>query len=164
VMVAVAAGARVVAIDVSAGALDAARALGAEVAIQAGHGDVVERIREATGGGAHVSIDALGSTATALNSIASLRKRGRHVQVGLMVGADATSPIPMNTVMARELELVGSHGLAAKDYPAMLDWIASGELQPGRLVGRTIPLEEAAAALMAMDGPPTAAGMTVIVP
>jgi len=81
-----------------------------------------------------------------------------------MVGDDATSPIPMNTVMARELELIGSHGLAAREYPAMLARIASGELQPGRLVGRTIRLEEAPAALMAMDGPSNAAGMTVIVP
>jgi D-arabinose 1-dehydrogenase-like Zn-dependent alcohol dehydrogenase len=168
VMIAAAAGARVVAIDVSERALEAARELGAEVAIAAGSGaeagDVVQQVLEATDGGAHLSIDALGSTATALKSIASLRKRGRHVQVGLMVGDDATSPIPMNTVMARELELVGSHGLAARDYPAMLDRIASGELQPGRLVGRTISLEEAPAALVAMDRPSTGAGMTVIVP
>src|SRR5205814_9999246 len=101
---------------------------------------------------------------TARKSILGLRKRGRHVQVGLMVGGDATSPIPMNTVMARELELVGSHGLAARDYPKMLDRIASGELNPRRLVGRTIGLDEAPAALMAMDGPSTGSGMTVIVP
>lgn len=164
VMVAVAAGSRVVAVDVSERALDAARELGAEVAIQVGDGDIVERIREATGGGAHVSIDALGSTATARSSIASLRKRGRHVQVGLMVGEDATSPIPMNTVMARELELVGSHGLAARDYPPMLDRIATGDLHPERLVGRTISLEDAPAALIAMDRPPMTTGMTVIVP
>jgi len=165
VMVAVAAGARVVAIDVSERALEAARELGAEATIQAQAGsgsDVVERIIDATGGGAHLSIDALGSTSTSLNSILGLRKRGRHVQVGLMVGDDATSPIPMNTVMARELELIGSHGLAARDYPQMLERIASGELQPGRLVGRTISLEEAPAGLVAMDGPAIGSGMTVI--
>jgi alcohol dehydrogenase len=182
VMVAVAAGARVVAIDVSERALEAAKALGAEVTIQAtqtlmhsrasrtevdpteaaGDAAIVEQLVEATGGGVHVSIDALGSTSTSLNSILGLRKRGRHVQVGLMVGDDATSPIPMNTVMARELELVGSHGLAARDYPAMLARIASGELQPGRLVGRTISLDQAPAALMAMDGPATGSGMAVI--
>ncbi|HEX8025646.1 MAG TPA: zinc-binding dehydrogenase, partial [Candidatus Limnocylindrales bacterium] len=163
-MVAVAAGARVVAVDVSERALAAARDLGAEVVVLGSGPDVVEQVVEATGGGAHVSIDALGSTSTTRNSIGSLRKRGRHVQVGLMVGDDATSPIPMNTVMARELELVGSHGLAARHYPAMLARIASGELQPGRLVGRTISLAEAPAALMAMDGPSSGAGMTVIVP
>jgi alcohol dehydrogenase len=164
VLIAVAEGVRVAASDVSAPALEAARELGAEVTIQGSGPDVVERVIEATGGGAHVSIDALGSTSTALNSILGLRKRGRHVQVGLMVGDDATSPIPMNTVMARELELVGSHGLAARDYPAMLARIASGELQPGRLVGRTIGLDGAPAALMAMDKPATGPGMTVIVP
>ena len=163
VMIAVASGARVVAVDVSEAALAAASELGAEAALGAGS-DVVERLVEATGGGAHVSIDALGSTATTLNSILGLRKRGRHVQVGLMVGDDATSPIPMNTIMARELELVGSHGLAARDYPAMLARIASGELRPDRLVGRTITLDEAPEALMAMDRPAGAAGITVIVP
>lgn len=81
-----------------------------------------------------------------------------------MVGEDATSPIPMNTVMARELELVGSHGLAARDYPQMLDRVASGELQPGQLVGRTISLDDAPNALMAVHGPATEAGMTVIRP
>ncbi len=164
VMVALASGARVIAIDVSPPALEAARDLGAEVTIEGAGADVVGKIVEATGGGAHVSIDALGRTSTALNSIASLRKRGRHVQVGLMVGDDATSPIPMNTVMARELELVGSHGLAALDYPQMLARIASGELHPERLVGRTIGLEETPEALTAMDGPPAGPGMTVIVP
>ena len=164
VMIAAAAGARVLAIDLSEAALTAARGLGAEATILGSGPDVVDRLVEATGGGAHVSIDALGSTATALNSIRGLRKRGRHVQVGLMVGDDATSPIPMSTVMARELELVGSHGLAARDYPAMLARISSGDLRPDRLVGRTIDLGAAPAALMAMDRAPSAAGITVIVP
>jgi len=164
VMIAVAAGARVVAIDVSEAALAVARSLGAEAVVLGSGADVPARIIEATGGGAHLSIDALGSTTTALNSIASLRKRGRHVQVGLMVAENATSSIPMNVVMSRELELIGSHGLSARDYPAMLALIADGSLDPRRLVGRTIGLEEAPAALMAMDRPPTGAGMTVIVP
>jgi alcohol dehydrogenase len=164
VMIAVAAGARVVAIDVAAAALAAARDLGAEVTVEGSGADVAERIVEATRGGADVSIDALGSTQTALNSILGLRKRGRHVQVGLMLAEHATPPIPLNTVMARELELVGSHGLAASDYPGMLDRIAARELDPARLVGRTIVLEDAPAALMAFDQPPAGAGMTVIVP
>jgi alcohol dehydrogenase len=164
VMIAVASGARVVAVDVSEAALGAAQELGVEATILGSGPDVVELITAATGGGSHLSIDALGSTSTALHSILGLRKRGRHVQVGLMVGGDATSPIPMNIVMARELELVGSHGLAARDYPQMLERIASGELQPARLVGRTISLEEAPAALTALDRPASGAGMTVIVP
>ena len=171
IQIAAAAGARVVAIDVSRAALEAAKAAGAEVLIEAGPGDavasavaVVEAVVDATGGGAHLSIDALGSVATCLASIRGLRKRGRHVQVGLMLGDAATPPIPMDRVVAWELEILGSHGMAAHEYPEMLARIADGRLRPDRLVGRTISLEETPAALAAMGGPASAAGMTVILP
>ena len=164
VMIAVAAGARVVAIDIGDAALAAARELGAEATVNASTDDVAGRVIDVTGGGAHLSIDAIGSAATCFNSIASLRKRGRHVQVGLMVGADARAPLPWDLVVARELEILGSHGMAAHDYAAMLASIADGRLDPSRLVGRTITLDEAPAALMAMDGPQPVAGMTVILP
>ncbi|MEA2673118.1 MAG: alcohol dehydrogenase, partial [Chloroflexota bacterium] len=171
VMIAVAAGAQVVAIDVSEAALHAAVELGATATINASAveggdvpTDVAERIRAATGGGAHLSIDALGSATTSLNSIAGLRKRGRHVQVGLMLGADSRAPMPMDLIVARELEVLGSHGMAAHDYAAMLAGIAEGRLDPSRLVGRTISLDEAPAALMAMDFPQAVTGITVIVP
>jgi alcohol dehydrogenase len=164
VMIAVASGARVIAIDVSDAALAAATALGAEVIVHGSTSDgVAARIVEATGGGAHLSIDALGSTTTSLNSIAGLRKRGRHIQVGLMVGDDARPAIPMDLVMSRELEIRGSHGMAAHDYAAMLARVTDGSLQPGRLVGRTISLDRAPAALVAMDEPQAIGGMTVIV-
>ncbi len=165
VMIAVAAGSRVVAIDVSERALASAVELGATATVDAAAvADVAGAIKALTGGGAHLSIDALGSASTAFNSIAGLRKRGRHVQVGLMVGPDARAPIPMDVVIARELEILGSHGMAAHDYAAMLADITSGRLDPARLVGRTISLDEAPAALMAMDQPQPVAGMTVIVP
>jgi alcohol dehydrogenase len=163
VMIAVAAGARVVAVDVSDAALAAATGVGAEVVVDGSADHVVARVIDATGGGVHLSIDALGSTTTSLNSIAGLRKRGRHIQVGLMVGDDARPPIPMDLVIARELEIRGSHGMAAHDYAAMLEKITDGSLKPGRLVGRTIGLDRAPAALVAMDEPQTVGGMTVIV-
>jgi alcohol dehydrogenase len=163
VMIALAAGARVVAVDVSQPALAAATALGAEVAVDGSDGGVAAHIRDATGGGAHLSIDGLGSSATCLDSIACLRKRGRHVQVGLMVGGAARPPIPMDLVIARELEILGSHGMAAHDYSALLARVTDGSLQPGRLVGRTIGLDRAPAALVAMDEPQAVGGMTVIV-
>jgi alcohol dehydrogenase len=162
VMIAVAGGGRVVAIDVSPAALDAATALGAEVVVDGSADDVAGRVISATHGGAHLSIDALGSTATSLNSIAGLRKRGRHIQVGLMVDRDARPPIPMDTVISRELEIRGSHGMAAHDYAVMLAKVTDGSLRPDRLVGRTIGLDEVPAALAAMGEPPTVAGMTVI--
>ena len=94
VMIAVASGARVVAVDISEAALAAATALGAEAVVDGSADDVAARVVEATGGGAHLSIDALGSARTCLNSIAGLRKRGRHIQVGLMVGDDARPTRP----------------------------------------------------------------------
>jgi len=125
-------------------------------AVHTGAGDAV---RAVTGGGAHVSLDAFGSEATCLASIASLRPRGRHVQVGLLVHGQPV--IPMGRVLAEELTIVGSHGLAAHDYPALLELVASGALDPRRLVARTIGLGDAPAVLAAL-GESSGGGMTVI--
>jgi alcohol dehydrogenase len=105
-----------------------------------------------------VAIDALGGVATCRAGIESLRPRGRHVQVGLMVENDAVAPVPMALVIAKELEIYGSHGMAARDYPAMLAEIASGALQPKRVVTGHLGLDDLAAALVAMgERPPTGA-------
>lgn len=150
IMIAVAAGAKVVAVDVSERALALAAELGAVVV--PGTGDVLAAVRKITSGGAHLSLDAFGSVATCSNSILSLRKRGRHVQVGLMTGEHARAPIPMDLVIASELEILGSHGMAAHEYPAMLASIARGDIDPRMLVGRTITLDDAPEALAAMEG------------
>jgi D-arabinose 1-dehydrogenase-like Zn-dependent alcohol dehydrogenase len=163
VMIASALGARVVAVDVTRAALDRARELGAESAVDASRDpDPAAAIREITQGGAQVSIDALGTPATAASSVRSLRRRGRHVQVGLLLGAASTPPIPMDLVIAQELEIYGSHGMAARDYPPMLALVADQTLRPDRLIGRVIGLEDAGQALATMDGPRSGAGMTVI--
>jgi len=94
----------------------------------------------------------------AADSVRCLRRRGRHVQVGLLPGGPA--PIPMDLVIARELEIYGSHGMAARDYPDMMRLVADGTLRPGLLVGEVIALEDVGPALAAMDGP-AGAGMTV---
>src|SRR5699024_2206235 len=159
VMVALAAGAEVIAVDVSVRALEAAAALGATTV--ATGPDVVDRVRAQTAGGAHVSIDALGSATTARSAIASLRPRGRHVQVGLLLGADADPPLPMGQVIGQELWILGSHGLAVGEYRDLFGEIAGGRLDLGRTVGRVITMEELPGALAAMDAPPAAAGMTV---
>ncbi|MGH8969256.1 MAG: zinc-dependent alcohol dehydrogenase family protein [Actinomycetes bacterium] len=164
VMVAVACGARVVAVDVSPQALELAKAFGADVTVDASTADVVRAVREATGGGAHVSMDALGSHETCGASVRSLRTRGRHVQVGLLPPDLGHPAIPMSRVIALELELLGSHGMAAHDYPAMLALVESRRLRPDLLVTRRIGLEESGAALVAMGEPGYPAGVTVVVP
>jgi alcohol dehydrogenase len=162
IMIAAAAGARVVAVDIAEDKLALARKLGAEAVVNARDSkSVVEAVVEATGGGAHLSIDALGSPATCYNSVACLRKRGRHVQVGLMLGGHNDSALPMDKVIARELEIVGSHGIQAHRYPDLFGMILSGKLRPELLIGRTISLEESLAALEDMDGF-KGAGVTVI--
>ncbi len=161
IQIAVAYGADVVAVDVSAAALEHAASLGAAHTVlgRAGDGDGVAAVVEATRGGAHLSLDAFGSLETCLASIASLRRRGRHVQVGVL--ADALPPVPMGRVMSWELELLGSHGLAAPAYPALLDLVVSGRLDPGLLVTREITLDEAPAALVGVGREP---GITVVIP
>ncbi|MBB2986462.1 zinc-dependent alcohol dehydrogenase family protein [Terracoccus luteus] len=162
VMVGVALGARVVAVDLSPAALTRARELGAELTLDAADlSAVVERVREVTGGGAHVGVDAIGSPAVAAASVRLLRPRGRHVQVGLLLGPDAATALPMDLVVSRELEVLGSHGMAAADYPVMMALVADGRLDPASLVGRVIGLDEAGDALAAMDGP-TGPGLTVV--
>jgi alcohol dehydrogenase len=162
IMIAAAAGARVLAVDINADKLTLATELGAEATLDARSvSDVPAAVRDLTGGGAHLSIDALGSPQTCFDSVAGLRKRGRHVQVGLLTGAHKHPPLPMDLVVARELEIVGSHGMQAHRYPAMFEHIQSGTLQPQLLVGRTISLADAVPALMAMDRA-NGAGVTVI--
>ena len=161
-MIAAALGAEVIAVDIDDGRLQLARDFGAGMTVNARTSpDVVREIREKTGGGALVSIDALGSQVTSRNSIRCLRKRGRHVQIGLTLADEADILIPMNAVIAKELEIVGSHGMPAHRYPDLLRMITSGVLQPGRLVGKTVTLEEAGAELEAM-GRFSQTGVTVI--
>jgi len=161
-MIAIALGARVIAVDIDPGALALAESLGAVAGIDArDRDDVVDRIRQLTGRGAHVSIDALGSAATCVNSVSCLRKRGRHVQVGLLAGEDYRPPLPMEKIIGSELEIVGSHGMQAHRYGEMLELITSGVLQPRRLIGKTVSLEDAAHELEAM-GDFDGTGITVI--
>ncbi len=161
VMIGVALGARVLAVDPSGAARGRAAELGAEATLSAPDPDAIIR---ATGGGADVGMDALGSAATAAASLLGLRRRGRHVQVGLMLGEHAHAALPWGAVVARELEVRGSHGMAAADYPGLLSMISDGRLDPGRLVGRTVALGEAGRELAALDDPvPAAAGMVVAI-
>jgi alcohol dehydrogenase len=161
VMIGVALGARVVAVDVQPEALALARDLGATALIDAGAGDVVAALMDATEGGAHVSLDALGSTDTCANSLAGLRKRGRHIQVGILTGAASEHPVPMHHVIARELEVRGSHGMAAHGFPALLAMIERGALEPARLVRRRVDLAGGVDLLTEMDRN-VSAGMAVI--
>ena len=159
VQVAVAAGAQVVAVDVSEGALSLATAFGAAAVVDARSAEVVEAVRALTGGGAHLSLDALGSPSTCVDSVLCLRPRGRHVQVGLLPPSQGRPLLPMERVVALELEVLGSHGMAAHAFPALLELVSAGRLRPDLLVTRSVPLDEAGQALLQVGQVP---GITVV--
>jgi D-arabinose 1-dehydrogenase-like Zn-dependent alcohol dehydrogenase len=171
VMIAAAGGARVIAVDTNPAALSMATRHGAQYTMlaaadsgaggQAGSGDdIVERIRQLTGGGAAVTMDAIGAESVVQTALASLRPRGRHVQLGLL--PDRVQ-LDLSFLAYRELSWLGSHGMAAQNYPAMLDLVRSGAVRPDELVTATIGLDEVGAALAAMTGG-APAGITVIHP
>jgi len=162
VMIANALGANVVAIDIADEKLELARSVGAHATLNATKStDVVESVKSMTNGGAHVSIDALGSPDTCFNSIANLRKRGKHVQVGLMLADHCHPRVPMDKVIAHELEIIGSHGIQAYKYSRLLEMIKSGKLHPEKLIGKTISLDESAEELANMNNF-AGTGVTVI--
>jgi alcohol dehydrogenase len=161
VMVAVARGARVYAVDVA----DASLALAASLGATPVHARDLASLPDLTDGGAHVSLDALGSSATFAASVACLRPRGRHVQVGLLLGADATPAVAMGRVVAQELQLLGSHGMSAASYPELLGLVSDGVLDPARLLRERIDLGQAPARLAALGEPGAGVGgITVIRP
>jgi alcohol dehydrogenase len=165
VMIAAGLGARVVVVDRAPAALALARDLGAEHTLLVADDDVTPRVHDLTDGGAHVAVDAVGSEATCATAIRSLRRRGRHVQIGLLPPVTGHPGVPMDRVIGWELDVLGSHGMAAADYPEMLALVADGTLRPQRLVERVVTLEEAATLLPAMDRvDPARPGMTMIDP
>ncbi|WP_297098248.1 zinc-dependent alcohol dehydrogenase family protein [uncultured Draconibacterium sp.] len=146
------AGANVVAIDIDDAKLQLAKKLGANVLINAKEiPNVPAEIIKVTGRGAHLSIDALGSQETCFNSISCLRKRGKHVQVGLTTADHKHPKVPMDKVVAHEIEILGSHGMQAFRYDAVFEMIKAGKVHPELMLGKTISLEEAPEALVNMN-------------
>jgi alcohol dehydrogenase len=163
VMIAHALGARVIAVDRNPEALAVAAELGASHTLLADGADIPSAVTELIPGGSHVAVDAVGSEQTCADAILSLRRRGRLAQIGLLPPLNGHPRLPMARVIGWELDLLGSHGMAAADYPYMMDLIVTGALQPQKLIERTIGLEEAAAVLPGFDQA-TVAGITMIDP
>lgn len=152
IMIATAFGAKVIAVDINEDKLRLAEKIGAAHMINATKTeDIPGAIKKITQGGAHISVDALGSRETCRNSVLSLRKQGKHIQLGLLAGAEANPPIPMSAVISNELEIMGSHGMQAHQYPAMMDMIVAGKIHPEQLLGKTVSLQEGIIELMNMN-------------
>ena len=166
ILIAKAMGARVIAVDISEAALTKARQSGADHLINSQSSKVLDEIQQLTQGGAHVSVDALGSQQTSSQSILSLRRQGRHLQLGLLPTSDGFTAEPMARVIAYELTLLGSHGMAASNYPEMLDMVETGLLRPDLLVERVVGLQEGKSLLRSMGDSAGAifGGVTIIDP
>jgi propanol-preferring alcohol dehydrogenase len=144
VQIAAAMEAMVVAVDVFDRKLAKARDEGAVVTINA-RGltpeQVGQAVKDATGGGVHVSIDALGRAFTVHQSIQSLRKHGRHVPAGLTSQEERGQvAIPVDVLVNREWEVVGSLGNPQPNYAELLALVRRQKLNPARLVTREIAL------------------------
>jgi len=162
IMIATALGARVVAVDINDKALALAKDLGAVSIVNAITApNIGEAVKDITNGGAHLSIEAIGDKDACFSSISSLRKRGRHIQVGIFDAEDSNPNIPLARVIANELKIIGSHGMQAHRYHDMINMILIGKLSPEKLITKRISLDQAAGALANMSKP-GALGITLI--
>jgi threonine dehydrogenase-like Zn-dependent dehydrogenase len=142
----------VIAVDLADAKLEKARAEGALHTVNAGTQDAVAAIRDITGGGADLAIGGLGVASLVESAVLSLRKGGRLVQVGLTSQAEqGYVPIPLDYIIESEIEIAGSVGNPHVDYPRLLALVETGVLRPARIVGQTLPLEQASDVLGAMD-------------
>ncbi|MCA0872873.1 alcohol dehydrogenase catalytic domain-containing protein [Seohaeicola saemankumensis] len=146
-------GARVVVVDVAPDKLEFARGLGADAVVDASQGDAAEAIRDLTGGGADVAVEALGIEATTVTALSCLRKLGRMVQVGMPAGDHATMAIPMDRVYSGQLAVFGTRGMPSWRYPSLLSLLSAANLDLSPLVTRTIGLSQATEELAAFDRP-----------
>jgi D-arabinose 1-dehydrogenase-like Zn-dependent alcohol dehydrogenase len=163
VVLAASLGARVLAVDISEDALELARKMGATVTLNAASSDRVwQQVRDLTDGGGEVSVDALGTATTFENSLRSLRKLGRHVQVGMPVGNHTTVPLALlELVYSRQLSIIGMRGLGSAGFAPLLNMISAGRVDLSDLVTRRVALSQVHDVLSEMDGRQRA-GVTVV--
>lgn len=154
-------GARVIAVDITQEKCDFALEMGADYVVNSRKTNVVEAILEISKGGVAVSIDALGHSETFQNSIRGLKKRGKHIQVGLMTGEHEIVSLSMPEIIANELEILGSHGMQAHRYPEMLEFIRSSKISMDQMISEVINLEHLPAQLQNLDRKHTA-GISVV--
>ncbi len=153
-------GARVVVVDVVEDKLTHAKSLGADAAVNAASVDAATTIQDITGGGAQVSIEALGIEQTTNASVECLATLGRHVHVGMPAG-DGMMQVNMRAIYMKQVAFFGTRGMPAWKYPSLLDMIERGAVDLSPIVAREISLSGASTELRAMCGP-TPPGTAVI--
>jgi 6-hydroxycyclohex-1-ene-1-carbonyl-CoA dehydrogenase len=140
VQVAAAMGARVIAVDLLDEKLEWALKLGAAKTLNPTSVERLDKaVRQLTGGGADVAFEAIGLPETQEQAFASLRTGGRFVVVGF-----ASQPMRLDAgrTMYREMEIVGSLGCRAVDYPRVLELVRQGRIKLQELVTARYPLDQ----------------------
>lgn len=131
-----------IALDTDEQKLAMARRFGADHAFLADTPDLIQRIRDLTGGhGAHVAVEAVGATASLQSAVAGTRKGGSVTLVGNLA---RHAELPLQDVVTREVSLLGTCA-SAGEYPACMELMARGAIDVAPLISAVAPLEEGAA-------------------
>jgi alcohol dehydrogenase len=144
-------GAQVIAIDINEENLQKAKSFGAAYTVNAAKVNVVDQVFALTGEGANVSMDALGSLETSRNSIHCLAKKGKHIQVGIL-GTENNIDVSTAELIAKEIEIIGSHGMPLADYDTIFDLISDKKIDLSLLIDRTVKLDDIHQEMLHMDG------------
>jgi 2-desacetyl-2-hydroxyethyl bacteriochlorophyllide A dehydrogenase len=129
-----------IAIDVKQYRLDLASRLGADVTLNAGETDVVDKVKSLTEGyGCDVYIDAAGSPSGVVQGLDMLRKLGTFVEFAVHGGPTSVDWSIIGDL--KELNIHGAH-LGPHCYEKAIDYIQSGEVNVEMLVSHTLPLDE----------------------
>lgn len=148
VQIAASVGARVIAVDIVEEKLEWARRLGAWITLNPQRVERLDKeVRKLTGGGADIAFEAIGNPATQAQSFSTLRTGGRLVIVGF---ADKPMSLDTGRVMFREMEIVGSLGCRAVDYPRVIELARTGKVRVKELVTARYLLDDINAAFDAL--------------
>ncbi len=161
IMIAKALNAQVIAVDVDPLKLSLAAEIGADQTVVSTDQPISQQIVDLSGGGVHLSVDAVGNTEIVKSSLNSLRKGGKHIQIGLLNPEKAGIVLPFDRIVANELQIVGSHGMQASRYKELMHMIIQGLLNPGKLVKQHVSLEDVLTILPQLDKS-SSTGVTVI--
>ena len=139
-------GAKVIAVDTSAGALRRAQEVGADHTLNPAEADVPKAVRVLTDGvGADCAFEFVGRAETVTTALKCLKRGGRAVIVG--VGQERVTLPPLQAFVGSELSLVASLGFHRSDLEEIIRMDAAGEVDLRASVSEVVPLSEINAAL-----------------
>jgi len=136
------------AVDPLPAARERARSLGADLTAEPD--GAVAAIRAATGGeGVDVAFDFVGANKVLKAAVASLAPHGRCILVG--VAGERIELGPSILFAVRHTTLTGSYGYRREHLELLARLVASGRLDLSRSISATLPLEQAADGVEALE-------------